>query len=73
MFKRFDYVWVNDGDLDGILYDKNDDGTWNLIMDWGSGGGNFDVSEDEIEIPESKIPKHYQELIEYYKESCNLK
>jgi hypothetical protein len=65
-FNKYDYVETKDGMIDGILTELEEDGSWKLESHWGNGGFSTYVDEDEIKLGEV-IPKHYQEIIEYYK------
>ncbi len=33
----------------GIVETDNQDGTYDILVDWGSGGGRFTVNENELE------------------------
>jgi hypothetical protein len=49
-FKMGDNVYFYDCQLSGIIESDNQDGTYDIIEDHGSGGGRFTVEEADIEI-----------------------
>lgn len=65
-FKRFDYVYFNDYQMDGYLYEYLGDGIWDVQYTTGTGGGNMHIHEAFMEKCYD-VPKYYQDIINYVK------
>lgn len=65
-FKKYDYVFWADGQMNGYLDEYLGDDIWDVQYTAGTGGGNFHIHESELKHG-GEMPDYYKEIIEQFR------